>query len=275
MRRFALVSVVLALAVGGCGGSESSSDPSDALADTARNLGEIRSGKLGLRLTAGSDGDEAGFVLEGPFAFAESADELPLADLEYTQAAGAESETVRFVSTGQQAFVVVAGQAYELPEDRVATLRGTGAGTGGADGLAELRIGDWFLDPELSDGGAVGGAETDRIRAGLDVVATANDLLELAGALGSDAGGPLDGDSGEQLRRAVESATVEVYTGKDDRLLRRLIVEASFRAAPPPELDEAFADLPNADFRLELTIADPNSDVEVEGPANAQPLPGG
>jgi hypothetical protein len=272
MTRLALVSALVAHVAGGCGGS--SSDPGEALAETAANLDEIRSGTLGLRITVGSDGEEAGFVLQGPFAFAESADELPLADLEYTQAAGAESETVRFISTGERAFVVLGDQAYELPEEQVATLRGTGAGADGAEGLEELRIEDWFRDPELSDGGEVGGADTDRIRAGLDVVATANDLLELAGALGGDVAGRLDGDSAEQLRRAVESASVDVYTGKDDRLLRRLLVAATFRAAPPPELEEAFAGLPGADFRLELTIADPNEDVTVEEPANAEPFPG-
>ncbi|HEX2111418.1 MAG TPA: hypothetical protein VHF67_07680, partial [Gaiellaceae bacterium] len=124
------------------------------------------------------------------------------------------------------------------------------------------------------DGGSVGGAETDRVEADLDVVATANDLLELSESLGGDVGAPLAGESAEQLRRAVESATVEVYTGKDDRLLRRLVVEARFRAAPPPELADAFAGLPTAEFRLELTIAEPNSQVSVEEPPNARPFPG-
>jgi hypothetical protein len=275
MRRLALASALLALAAGACGGgSESASSPQDALAETARNLGDIQSGTLGLRVSVGSDGEEAGFVLEGPFAFAENADALPLADLEYTQAAGGESETVRFVSTGEKAFVVVGGQAYELPDDQVASLRGTGSGEGSAGGLEELRIDDWFQEPGLSDGGSVGGAETDRVRARLDVVATANDLLELAGTLGGSVGGRLEGEGAEQLRRAVESAAVEVYTGKEDRLLRRLVVEARFRAAPPPELEQAFAGLPSADFRLELTIDEPNSEVTVEEPANAQPFPG-
>jgi hypothetical protein len=275
MRRLALAGAFLALGLAACGGaSEPSSSPQDLLAETARNLGEIRSGTLDLLLTVGSDGKEAGFVVAGPFAFAESGDALPLADLEYTQAAGDDAETVRFVSTGERAFVVLGGQAYELPADQVASLRGTGSSEGSGEGLGELRIDDWFQEPELSDGGSVGGAETDRVRAGLDVVAAANDLLELAGSLGADAGGPLEGEAAEQLRRAVESASVEVYTGKDDRLLRRLVVDARFRAAPPPELEDAFAGLPEADFRLELTIAEPNSEVTVEEPPNAQPFPG-
>ncbi len=274
MRRLALAFALTVLVAGGCGGG-SSPDPGDALAETARNLGEIRSGTMELRVTVGSEGEEAGFALAGPFAFADDEGELPRAELEYTQSAGAESETVTFVSTGDKAFVVVGGEAFELPDDQVATLRGTGAGGGsGVSGLEELRIDDWFQEPEVSDGGEVGGADTDRIRAGLDVVATANDLLEIAGALGSNFAGPLEGESAEQLRRAVESATIEVYTGKEDRLLRRLVVEARFRAAPPPELEEAFAALPRADFRLELTITDPNSEITVEEPANAQPLPG-
>jgi hypothetical protein len=275
--RLASALLLIALALAGCGGDGSSGgDARGVLRDTAAKLGEIRSGDLTLRVVANSDGSEAGYELTGPFAFAESADALPVAELEYTQIAGSESETVTFISTGERAYVASGDATFELPEDETAALRGSGAGgsdSGSSNGLEELDIGAWFVEPELSDGGEVGGAETDRIEAQLDAVVAANDILEVVGAFGGGEVTVIEGASAEQLRRAIESATIEVYTGKDDRLLRRLVLDARFRAAPPPELAEAFATLPEAEFHIELTIADPNRDVTVEEPTNAQPFP--
>jgi hypothetical protein len=267
--RAPLLTLALVLALAGCGGETSgSSSPEDALAETAANLGEIRSGELLLEVTASADEDEVGFRLEGPFAFAESEGELPVAELEYTQIAGDREATVTFVSTGERAWVVSDGEAQEITETApLESLRGSGSGGGGGGpGLGELGIGDWFVDPEISDGGEVGGAETDEISSELDVVAAANDLLALLQALGRDGPEELDERSAEQLRRAVESATVEVWTGKEDRLLRRLVADASFEAEPPEELRDALGDVPRAALHLELGISDPNGDVSVEPP---------
>ena len=263
-----VAALVVALAVGGCGTPGSS--PEDVLSETAANLGEIESGDLSLEVVVTSGGQDVGFALDGPFALAKPGG-LPVANVEYTQIAGPERATATFVSTGQEAFVVVGGATYELPDEQEDDLRGA---RGAGEALDELAIDDWIDEPELSDGGEVGGADTDRIRARLDAVEAANDLLRLASQLGADVG-PLAGKSREQLARAVESGTIEVFTGKDDRLLRRLVIEARLGADVPRELESALGDLAEARFRLEMTIADPNEPVTVDEPANAQPFPGG
>lgn len=268
MTRAALVAVATVLALAGCGG-DSSGDSADAggvLAETASNLGKIRSGDLTLDLRVSSDENEAGFRLEGPFALAEGADALPVAELEYTQVAGDEEATVTFVSTGDRAWIVANGEAQELSGAQLEQLRGSGAGgREGGGALGQLEIGDWFVEPELSDGGEVGGAETDKIGSELDVVAATRDFLQLADAFGAG-GTSLDGGGEEQLRRAVASARIEVWTGKQDRLLRRIVTDVAFEAEPPPELEGLYGTLPGAEVRLELGVSDPNGDVTVEPP---------
>jgi hypothetical protein len=268
--RAALLAVATVLALAGCGGESSgdSADAGGALAETASSLGKIRSGDLTLDLRVSSEENEAGFRLEGPFAFAEGADALPVAELEYTQVAGDQEATVTFVSTGDRAWIVANGEAQELSGAQLDQLRGSGVGGGEAgSALGQLEIGDWFVEPELTDGGEVGGAETDKIVSELDVVAATRDFLELAGALGG--GTSLDDGSEEQLRRAVASARIEVWTGKEDRLLRRLLADVAFEAKPPPELEGLYGTLPGAEVHLEFGVSDPNGDVTVEPPDGA------
>jgi hypothetical protein len=259
---------LLALALSAC---THGPDAQEVLSETAANLGKIRSGDVSLRLAvAARGGERAGFELEGPVALAERG-KLPVAEVEYAQLAGDERATVTFVSTGERAFVGIGDDVYALPSEDVEDLRGETVGAGGLD---ELRIEDWFQKPELSDGGDVGGVETDRITADIDVVAAANDLLELARQLGAANVETIEGASAEQLRRGVEAATIEVFTGEDDRLLRRLVIDARLRADVPPEVEDALGTFGGARFTLELGIANPNRPVSVEEPEDAQPYPG-
>ena len=269
-RSLAGVFALVALASAGCGGSEPSAN--DVLAETAAKLGEIRSGDLSLRLVVSAEEKDVGFELKGPFALAENG-ALPVAEVEYTQIAGSRSATATFLSTGEEAFVRVDGNTFELPAAEVERLRASGGGSG--EGLGELRIDDWIGDPKLETGGEVGGAETDRLTATLDPVAVANDLLALAAELGGGRATRLEGADAEQLRRAVESSRIEVNTGRDDRILRRLVLEADLRANVPEELKSALPALPSAHFEFRLEIANPNKRVEVEAPANARPFRGG
>lgn len=272
MRTVALALAALVLA--GCGGGDGGGgNANDVLAETARNLGEIESGEISMRLVVSSEGKEVGFELDGPFQLAEDG-KLPVAEIEYTRIAGAERSTATFLATGEKAYVELEGQTYELPADQADPLRAVGGGDG-EGGLGELRIDGWLARPQLADGEEVGGDSTDRITADVDPVAVANDLLALVGQLGGGANPErLEGRSAEQLERAVESSTIEVLTGEDDRILRRLTLEADLSADVPESLRERIGELPEAHFELLLEIANPNEPVEVEEPADAQPLPG-
>lgn len=273
----ALLPALSACDVGGGGG-----DAEDVLGETARNLAEIRSGTLDLRLiVAPRDGDEFGFELHGPFALASDEGKLPVLDVDYTQIVDGRRGTVSLVSTGDEAFAVVDGQAYELGVEQATELRAAsgalGGGGGANGGLEELPIDDWVVDPEVEDGGEVGGADTDLVSGELDIVAAANGLIELARGFGR----PLpriEGANADVLRDSTRETSLSVWTGEDDRLLRRLLLEAELGLEVPAELRAALGDLVGATITFELGVTDPNQDVSVEAPPNPRPsseLPGG
>jgi hypothetical protein len=275
-RAGALMALVWSFAVlTGCGGGSEST-----VSETAANLGDIKSGELALSLLAEGGEARAGFELTGPFELRESG--LPVAELAYTQIADTEEATVTFISTGEEAFVEANGQTYVLPEEQAARLRAAGGELGGGSddsggdssgGLEALGLEEWLIDPEVSEGDEVDGAETERISGELDVVEAANDLLALVAAFGGGDAGQIEGQDAENLRRATERATVEILTGKEDRLLRSLEVDLRLSADAPDDLLEQLGPLGQAHFRLELGIANPNEPVSVEAPADAQPFP--
>jgi hypothetical protein len=269
VRAAAAFLAALALAAVACGGEEGAEE---VLAETATGLAEIRSGTMSFEYAAsGEGGPEAGVKVEGPFSLAGD-HPLPVAELKITQFAGSRSASTTFISTGEKAFVRVGSETFELPPEEFGGAEGESGG--GQAGLGELRIEDWFLDPTLSNGGEVGGADTDRIRSPLDVVAALNDFIEAAGALGGADLSPIEGPSAQNLENAVQSATVDVYTGKDDRLLRRVAIEVDLELVGSNELREALGQLAGAHLRLDLRITDPNEPVSVEEPEGAVPYPG-
>jgi hypothetical protein len=234
-----------------------------ALHDTAARLGRIRSATLDLSMKAESPGAKGpvGFAMKGPFALPDRPG-LPVAELAVTELRGAASSTATFVSTGQAAYVVRAGRAP------VALPAGTSFDVGGGNGLGSLRIDRWLRSPRLSSGGQVGGAETDRIDAGLDVAAAFDDLGRLGEKLGTSALAglrPLDAASRAQLSRAASDSSIQVWTGAKDRLLRRLVLRVTL--APGGTLPEALRRMVPVTLSLTMGLAAVNEPVHVAPPA--------
>jgi hypothetical protein len=276
VKRLAVLCLAV-LVLGACGGGDV--DAEDVLAETADNLERIESGVLSMRLVLtpkGEDSEVVGFVLRGPFSL-ESPGELPVARIAYTQIRGSERGTVTIVSTGRQAYVEVDGQAYELSAEQSAQLRQTGKDLEEGQGLGELGVDDWIEDAELSDGSEVDGTRTDRIEAELDVAAAAQDLVELSRGLGQGTLEELSDADEQTIERATRSAKLELLTGEEDRLLRRLNLSVDLGFDVPTELRNALGTLVGARIDLELAIDDPNEPVRVSEPEGALPyseLPG-
>ncbi|HZC28379.1 MAG TPA: hypothetical protein VE269_01465 [Gaiellaceae bacterium] len=258
----ALAAAVLACTAAGCGGS--SADARRELQQTLQRLGSIQSGDLTLRLivtpSSGARG-RVGFAITGPFALRPRG--LPLLDVRYTQTTGTHQATARLVSDGNHAVAFVGGRRVALPAGALRQLSAGGHGTGGI--VAPLGIDSWLTNPSRSSGGMVGGAETDRISGKLEVVDAANGLMRMLRQLGRAAPAITD-RSAEQLRKAVRSSSVDVWTGTRDRLLRRLRVEAQLAFDVPAELKRAFGEIVGADVEFELGIANPNTPVHVTVP---------
>jgi hypothetical protein len=274
VRRTACLLAFVALAAG-CGGGGAHT----IVSDTAGNLGKVRSGDLTLRLVVsprqGTKG-RIGFELAGPFAL--RAGSLPLAKIAYTQIAGAKQATATFISTGSKAYAEVNGKAYELPQSAAAAIKqAAGGSSGGANTFGQLHIDKWVKDPKVTSGGDVGGATTDHVSGRLDVVAAANDLLDLVRQLGRNAP-RLEGDQAKTFENAVESSSFDLWTGHDDRLLRRLLIKADLGLAVPQSLRRVLGNVVGAKIDFELAVAKPNTPVSVAPPTNPLPssqLPGG
>ena len=253
--RLAAVCLLVALLAAGCGGGQAH----DALSQTAGNLGKLHSGDLTLRLVVspreGTKG-RIGFVLRGPFALRSG--QLPIARVAYTQIAGAHAATATFISTGRKAYAEVKGKVRELPPASTESIRQAAAG--GSGGIGGLDIASWVKDPQMTSEGDV-----DHVTAKLEVVNAANGLLGLLRGLGKQAP-TIDGTEADRLRGDVKSSSFDVWTGKQDRLLRRLLMKAELGLSVPSELRRVLGDVVGAKVDFELAIAHPNQPVKVAPP---------
>lgn len=243
--------------------------------DTANNLEELRSGELELSVTTASapgiDGSaEAGFELSGSFQLPEEGS-LPIADLEFTDLGSDEPISRGFISTGEEAFIEVDGQAYLLSAEQTQGLLG---GSGEGDALFEgVDVSGWFVDAELKEGESLDGEEVDTVTGELDVVVALNDLFEIAERFGSPtAFEPIEGDEAERLQNAVRSSSIEIASGSEDRLLRHLLIDVDLALDEGISLAESLGPLAGASFTIDMNIGAPNEDVEVEGPTDALPF---
>ena len=242
MRRGA--ALVALIAVTGCGGSDSQ----EVLRETAERLGEIRAGTLDMALLVEPrEGEPFGFEIRGPFEL-RGAGRLPVLDVDYTRFANGERATVKLVSDGNELHAETNGARVELTDEQVEELRGAAVATGGG---VSLPLDEWFEDAEVSDGGSVGGAETDRVSGDLDIVEVVNGLSGLGGLR------PMTGEEAERLERATESADFELWTGKDDRLLRRLELAADFGLGVPPAFRSVLGESVGARLTFRLAVSNP------------------
>lgn len=277
MRRALTAATAVLVAVGflgaGCGGEAS------VLDDTAQNLAKVRSGDLRMAMTAMAgpegDGPPVGFEVTGAFSVASAEGELPRAHLRHTRSVGKALEPTTFLSTGQRAFLEVEGEAYELPPSEVEALRAREAPKGGGAGLQRLGLAKWIVEPTVGDGGVVDGVAVQRVTGAADVVAALNDIVAVADAMGSAPGEglrPVDPAGAERVKRAVRSSAVEVITGRDDHLLRRLRLDVVFAAGDLEGLQEALGPLAATSLHFELDLSGLNRKVEVTAPPQVRPL---
>lgn len=66
----------------------------------------------------------------------------------------------------------------------------------------------------------------------------------------------------------MDSTSAQIWTGKDDRLLRKLDVRVRFNAQDAPE---RVRQLIGVGVHFVLAVSNPNEDVSIEAPANAVP----
>jgi hypothetical protein len=284
----AVVALLGAALVAGCGGSGGGDeDPQQVLDETFSNDETVNSGVLDLSLSASAEGDEGGDIdasLSGPFQGDEQKEgEFPQFDLTVDASGEGGGQSFDFegglIATSNQAFVEYQGDAYEVPSaffnqikrasqqaQRQAQSQGDDEDAGAVFEQLGIDPSGWVTSLENEGDEDVEGAETIHIRGDADVAAILDDIRTASERAGGEA---FDEDEISEVEDAVDEASIDVYSGKDDRILRRLDVNL---ALTPPEDSDASVD--NVDIEFSVTLGDVNEEQTIEAPSNAQPFSG-
>jgi hypothetical protein len=289
LRPAVLLSLLLALvfAVAACGGgsddeASSSTDVNELLKQTFTGSKDVKSGNLDLALKVEAQGGESqvqgpvSISLSGPFQ-AQDEGKLPKFKLEAAFEGAGQSIKAGATSTGDKGYLSFQGTDYVV-EDRVFDQFKAGfeqaqkQGSDQKQSFASLGMDprNWLTDPQNAGDSKVGDDDTIKITGGIDVAKLLDDVnnaLSKASALGLGGAGQVPEKLTEQQKRevakAVEDPRVEIYTGKEDTILRRLVVNLGID-------DKASGSSGRVGF--DVSITDLNEDQDIAEPADAKPF---
>jgi hypothetical protein len=275
--------------VAGCGGSagessgqqaSASTDVGALLKDTFHNLGKLTSATVDLKvqIDAGSQGT-MGAQLSGPFE-SQGAGKLPKFQLAAALQAQGQDVDVGATWTGAKAFIGLQGAQYAV-SDPVAKQFVTGyeqaMATNAKKNQGGLVLGglgidftQWLRNARNEGDAQVGDAATIKIGGDADIARVVDDVDKIAQKASTL---NVPGTSGLPQRltpqqraeavAAVKSFTVTIYTGKDDRILRRLVVDAVLADTPTKT---------NAKIALDLTFTKVGAAQQITPPTNPKPF---
>jgi hypothetical protein len=271
----ALLASAMAIAACGSSGGGSGQDTEKVLNDTFGKQSTIDRGKLRLLFEVRAPGVQGlpsplTVDMGGPFQKT-AGSKVPKFDFDLTLATRDGRISVGVISTGKEGYVKLAGRAFSLGSADLTRLAPGGAGTASGGGLSLKDIG---LDPrtwlkDVRDAGVtqLDGEEVVHLKANVDTPAMLGDLGGLLGQAGGGIGsitglGKGFGQSSEAIRRAVKDASVDIWTGKDDHVLRR--VRVNILLDTPSGKDGTAV--------LELGITDQGREQAIGPPADPRPL---
>jgi hypothetical protein len=219
------------------------------------------------------DGAQQGSVkLQGPFEVGEKGD-TPRFALSAELTAEGRTESAGVVYTGDAAFATLKGETYEVPS-LIAGQLTAGVEQALAQGgpLMGIDLKAWVPNPTNAGTADVGGVETVKLTGPADVKRVITDVNLLAGQLqtlqvpGAGANGKVPNRIPAEAAEQVKDLTVTVYTGAEDQVLRRLVVEGTV----VPDADTDAKDGGRA--VLDLTLTDVGAEQKIEAPKNAKPF---
>jgi hypothetical protein len=217
MRRSPCVALAIAAALAGCGGSHHESVPAEAMLDSAA-AHPIRSADAEIQARLRVDGAPqlSGPItlrFEGPYRSGGGI-RIPSFDWRLSASALGFPVSGRLVSTGDNVYLTVYGNRYEVGAPAVAEAN---ARLADADGL-HLNVRDWLGPARVAGQDSAGGVDCERIAAPLPGEVVARGLAPIAQALG--------------VGEPTVSGRAVACVGFDDRLLHELQLRATFGLSP-------------------------------------------
>jgi hypothetical protein len=280
-RALAALILALGLALGllACGGDDGGDeDPQQLLSETFSTPIQSGTFDLDFRIEASGGEEEGDFEakLGGPFQGRGEA--FPEFDLDVSVKAESGSQSISgtggVTSTSDKAFINFQGTDYavdqEIFDQYVSTFTSLqDRGDTGEQGLLEtlgINPSAWLTDLENDGTEEIQGAEAIHISGKADIPKFIEDLQALAKSAGS-AAGEVKPEELDQLDETIESADFDVFTGADDKILRRL--EGSLELVPSEDAPGGFDSL-SVDFQLNLGAV--NEPQTIETPSASQPF---
>ncbi len=282
----ALLALVAALVFGACGGGDdsasSSEDVNTLLEQTFSGDKKVESGVVDLKLALDAQGgaQDGAFdvTLGGPFQ-TQGDKQLPKFAMTAKVTGQGQNIQAGATSTGDKGFIAFNGQQYAVSDQVFAEFkRGYEQAQAQQNGqkdqsLASLGIDPrkWLTDPQNEGEVEVGGEQTIKITGGVNVARLLDDVnnaLRRASELGAGGGQVperLTEAQKRQVQDAVKRLDVEIYTGADDKILRRMVVDADVESMEAQQRQRAA-------INLDLTLTGVNEDQEIEAPADARPF---
>lgn len=282
MRRllFALLFCLSPLLLAACGSSDQSVD--GLLSQTFSSSKALHSGRVNAQLDANVQGIKGldapvRLRLNGPFE-SQGKGKLPRFDFTLGITVSGQSFTAGGVSLGDKGFVRVNGQAYSVPDKLfqqfttgyLAAAKKSQNDRSSAPSLGALGVNPrrWLRGAHKVGEEDVGGVRTIHITAGLNVPSLLDDLNKVLNRAQSATSGQvpakkLTDAQRRQIIGAVRTASVDVFTGKDDKLLRRLDVKVGLQKSGKVQ---------GGNVRLQLQFDALNNKVDIKAPTNTKPL---
>ncbi len=289
MQLRALVILLLALVAVGCGGdgdtADSSTDVDQLLDETFSSGKSIESGRLDIALDLEADAGDGPVTVKisGPFQ-SQGEGRLPQVDLTGSFEGGGESMSGGITATADAAFVSVGGETYEVAGPVFEQFKAgfEQAAKEGSDqqdqSLASLGIDPrrWLTNARNEGESKVGDTDTIKITGDVDVPKLLDDVnaaLEKIRGLGVQGSDQLpdkltDAEK-QQTAEAIDQLSVEIHTGADDRILRRIVIDLGIKL---PEGATTAGGAQSADVRFDFQLLDVNEDQEIEAPDDAKPF---
>jgi hypothetical protein len=304
MRTF-LVACVLALpvpaAIAGCGGGSDSSseDPQTVLDETFNNDTKVSSGDLNLSVSVNAEGSQGGQFqasLTGPFqGDPNDPNALPQLDWKGSVSGSGAGQNVDYSAgltiTDDNASVTRKDQPYEVGTKEFAQIKsqveqqaGSGAASptsfaegckqaieqaGGDASACDIDFESWITNLSNDGDADVGGTDTVHISGDADVSKMLSDIGNIAASVPSASQSGFDPSQLSLASSAIKDASIDVYSGADDHVLRKLdanlTIDPSALGAPSDQIGEI-----TVSFSVEIDGL--NEDQTIAAPENAKPI---
>jgi hypothetical protein len=287
-----LLSLIAAVALGfaACGGDDdstgeeasSSTDVNELLTQTFTGAKDVKSGNIDLSLKIEAQGGEAQLdgpvtvSLKGPFQTQDDG-KLPKFKLDAAIEGAGQSIKAGATSTGDKGFLSFQGTDYAVDDQVFQQFKASfeeaqKQGSDNPQSFASLGMDprNWLTDAKNDGEAKVGDDDTIKITGGVDVsklLDDVNNALSKASSLGLSGTGQVPEKLTEEQRRqvldAVKDPRVEIYTGKDDQILRRMVVNLGVQDAGSGT---------SGTVAFDVSITDLNEEQDIAEPADAKPF---